>query len=47
MVAPGDLQAQGVPVYRIQQKPGEFVVTMPRGYASRSRFTCDLGEVDL
>ena len=32
MVAPSDLVAQGVPVYRITQRPGEFVVTFPRAY---------------
>ena len=32
MVAPADLDAQGVPVYRIHQRAGEFVITFPRAY---------------
>jgi hypothetical protein len=32
MVAPSDLRAQGVPVYRLTQRPGEFIVTLPRAY---------------
>jgi len=32
MVAPADLEAQGVPVYTLQQRAGEFIVTFPRAY---------------
>ena len=32
MFPPSDLCARGVPVYKIMQSPGEFVVTFPRGY---------------
>ena len=32
MVAPADLVAQGVPVYQLQQRAGEFIVTCPRAY---------------
>ena len=32
MVAPADLSAQGVPVYRLTQRAGEFVITFPRAY---------------
>lgn len=32
MLAPSDLRASGVPVYKIVQTPGSFVVTFPRAY---------------
>ena len=32
MVAPADLEAQGVPVYTLQQRAGEFIITFPRAY---------------
>jgi hypothetical protein len=32
MVAPADLEAQGVPVYSLQQRAGEFIITFPRAY---------------
>jgi len=32
MVAPADLRAQGVPVYQLTQRAGEFVITFPRAY---------------
>ena len=32
MLSPSDLKASGVPVYRVTQRPGEFVVTFPRAY---------------
>ena len=31
-MAPADLAAQGVPVYQINQRAGEFVITFPRAY---------------
>lgn len=32
MVAPADLRAQGVPVYQLTQRAGEFIITFPRAY---------------
>ena len=32
MLSPGDLKASGVPVYRLTQRPREFVITFPRAY---------------
>ena len=32
MLSPSDLKASGVPVYRLTQRPREFVITFPRAY---------------
>ncbi|XP_063933743.1 lysine-specific demethylase 5C-like [Zophobas morio] len=32
MIHPNVLMQQGIPVYRIEQNPGEFVITFPRAY---------------
>jgi len=32
MLSPSDLKASGVPVYRVTQRTGEFVITFPRAY---------------
>uniref|UniRef100_A0A7N0UFV1 Uncharacterized protein n=1 Tax=Kalanchoe fedtschenkoi TaxID=63787 RepID=A0A7N0UFV1_KALFE len=37
-LSPSVLKAEGVPVYRVVQKPGEFVLTFPRAY--HAGFNC-------
>ncbi|XP_062179908.1 lysine-specific demethylase JMJ18-like [Phragmites australis] len=37
-LSPSVLKSEGVPVYRVVQKPGEFVLTLPRAY--HSGFNC-------
>ena len=32
MIHPMALKAAGVPVYRMEQRPGEFMLTFPRAY---------------
>ena len=32
MISPSDLRARGVPVYKLEQNEGDFVITFPRGY---------------
>ncbi|KAK2078486.1 hypothetical protein QBZ16_003326 [Prototheca wickerhamii] len=42
MLSPAELQRRGVPVFRLVQRPGEFVVTMPNSYHSgfNAGFNC-------
>jgi histone demethylase JARID1 len=37
-LSPSVLKSEGVPVYRVVQNPGEFVLTLPRAY--HSGFNC-------